>query len=194
MNISRCSCRLVAVIFVTLTLCVNAQAYSDEAVKNAEALVARTAKRFDAGNATRKEVALAQYNLLEMRYLAKAITHPTLCRLAKPNFEIISASLDDKEKGLINQKKWNDAITVMQVSLPNCQLATTIIDTIMFQETPLAHSDAAVREAKQLVATMINRFTAGDATARDVAAAKPICSKRNTSQGKFHAAPIASRA
>jgi hypothetical protein len=64
-----------------------AHAFSDEAVRDAQKLVEFTARRFDAGTAGQRDVAVARYNLLYMRLRAGQLAHAAFCRAAKPELQ-----------------------------------------------------------------------------------------------------------
>jgi hypothetical protein len=166
--------RLRPLIAVLLTLIVSSAAlgYSDDAVKDAEAIAARTAKQVDAGEVNRKDVAVVQFHLLEMKVLAKKISRTTFCQSAKSHLELIAANLDADEKPLVDQKKWNEAIASMPASQSGCQVATGIIDKFMFADGPVPHTDTAIRAAELFVDTVNTRFAAGQVTARDVSSAR----------------------
>jgi hypothetical protein len=85
MNLSQIVLRLMVVAFATLVSVIAASAFTNEAVKDAEALVANLEQRNVLGTASQIEVFLAKAYLVEMKFRAKQITRKTYCREALLN-------------------------------------------------------------------------------------------------------------
>jgi hypothetical protein len=96
MNVSRLIFRLAPATLAACLFAATAHAYSDEAVKDAEALVKHITQRNEAGEVTRTDVAQAQYHLLEMKYRARVISRRTYCRSGLPVLETIQKRLEDE--------------------------------------------------------------------------------------------------
>jgi hypothetical protein len=85
MNLSQIVFRLMVVSFATLVSVIAASAFTNEAVKDAEALVANLKQRNVLGTASQIDVFLAKAYLVEMKFRAKQITRKTYCREASLN-------------------------------------------------------------------------------------------------------------
>jgi histidine ammonia-lyase len=68
----------------------SANAFSDAAVKDAEDLLDRTKRALEMGMGNQSDVALAEYNVIDMQYKAGQITHAKYCQSALPVLRIIA--------------------------------------------------------------------------------------------------------
>ena len=81
--------RLTIAFIASLFLGGAALAFTVEAVKAAEELLALARDRFMDGSATRAEVAEAEHHLLEMKFKAGLIPRPAYCQAAIPALQVM---------------------------------------------------------------------------------------------------------
>ena len=86
--------QLTASAAVVLVSASGAHAYSDEAIRDATETLRGITARFKAGEVSGPDVALARYNLLEMRFKAGKLDAATFCKSAKPELQSIADGID----------------------------------------------------------------------------------------------------
>ena len=90
-----------------------ARAYSDDAVKDAQKLLDSTGERFKFGEVTDTDVALARYNLLDMRWRAGQLDAAAFCAAAKPELAAVAAAFDPPDGHAADKQAWLAAIAQM---------------------------------------------------------------------------------
>jgi hypothetical protein len=100
MNMLRIMSRPAFAIIGSLLLGTAAHAFTDEAVKDAEALLGQINDRFKAGEVERIDLEEAKYHLVEMKFRAGQIQRPAFCQEAVPNLQaIVSGVLGESRVG-----------------------------------------------------------------------------------------------
>src|ERR1700689_798506 len=97
MIFARSAGRLAVAAVMTIASAITADAYSDEAIKNARTFVIETFNKSLAGLVSRTDVELAQYNLLTMEYKARVVSPAKYCSSAEPSRRIAAAGFDPAE-------------------------------------------------------------------------------------------------
>jgi tetratricopeptide (TPR) repeat protein len=152
----------------TLALPSAAQAYSDEAVKDAAGLLEGTTTRFNVGEVLRPDVALAGYNLLDMKYKADKLSAAAFCRAAKADLSIVAKTFEATKEQADEKKKWLAAIAGMTASRAQCKRASELADSLLFDAKPLIYSDAAEKAARDMVDATTQRSIFGEVVTGDV--------------------------
>jgi len=147
---------LALLIFVAI-----AQAYSDEAIADAEALLKSTTERAAAKEASGQDVAVVRYHLLEMRQAAGRLSEEAFCREARLQLQAMAAADGDEETkaGLAGR---NDKIEAMTASTQLCRLASAALDSYLFGVDDVATSDDDVKQAETAAAEARKRYKAGE--------------------------------
>jgi tetratricopeptide (TPR) repeat protein len=148
------------------------QAYSDEAVKDAAGLLERTTTRFKFGEVLRPDVALAGYNLLDMKYKAEKLSAAAFCRAAKADLSIVAKTFEGTKEQAGEKKKWLAAIAGMTASRAECKRASELADSLLFDAKPPIYSDAAEKAARDMVDATTQRSVFGEVVTGDVMQAK----------------------
>jgi hypothetical protein len=91
--------RLTMAFIASLLLGGAALAFTVEAVKEAEALLAMARDRFSDASATRAELEEAEHHLLEMKFKAGLIPRPAYCQAAIPALQVIASNLRSGDIG-----------------------------------------------------------------------------------------------
>jgi len=149
-------CAILPCLFVTA-----AQAFSDEAVADAEALLKTTTQRAAAKEASAQDVAAARYHLLEMKLASGKLLPGAFCHQAHAELQAMAAAEGDEETkaGLAERREKIDAMT----SSPElCQQATELVDSFLFGIAPPAKSADDVKAAEDAAAEAAKRYKAGD--------------------------------
>ena len=157
---------------IMLATVATAQAYSDEAVRGAEEIVRSTQARFQVGEVERSDLALATYNVLDMRLKAGKLDAVAFCKAAKPQLEAVAAGFQPDDGQADAKKAWLDAIAGMDGDPAKCRDASTATERLMFGVTPADYSDAGLNKARTAVIETATRAADGEATAADVSAAR----------------------
>ncbi len=161
----------VAVI-ASLALQTPARAYSDEAVNDADTLLKQTRARFVVGEVYASDLALAHYNLLDMKQKAGQLSQAGFCRAAKADLSIVAQAYEEPKDQPGAKRTWLDAIAGMTASRDKCQQAIAATETLAFGSGEPVYSDAAEKAARDAVAATSQRFSAGEVTQTDVAQAQ----------------------
>lgn len=170
MTIQRSTLRLVTAGFVLMITAAAAHAFSDEAVSDAQKLLETVNQRFQAGEVWQSDVALARYNLLEMRLNAGQISLDAFCRAAVLELKAVAKDLDDEQAG--QKTKLLNAAAGMAESESKCREAMAATASLLFGDTNHPASEATVRQAEAAFAEMLDRHAFGSATTLDVARAQ----------------------
>ena len=149
-------CVILSCLFVTA-----AQAFSDEAVADAEALLKTTTQRAAAKEASAQDISAAHYYLLEMKLAASKLLPGAFCHQARAELQAMAAAEGDEETkaGLAERA---DKINAMTSSPELCQQATEMVDSFLFGLAPPAKSDDDVKAAEDSAAAARKRYKAGD--------------------------------
>lgn len=95
MNPSR-PARALAAALVALSIgAVPAAAFTNDAVKDAQAVLDRARRAFDLGQAGQEEVLMATAFLLDMKFRAKELSRKSYCEEALPNLRQLGKILED---------------------------------------------------------------------------------------------------
>jgi hypothetical protein len=161
----------VAVI-ASLALQTPARAYSDEAVQDADTLLRQTRARFVVGEVYASDLALAHYNLLDMKHQAGQLSQAGFCRAAKADLSIVAQAYEEPKDQPGAKRTWLDAIAGMTASRDKCQQSIAATETLAFGSGEPVYSDAAEKAARDAVAATSQRFSVGEVTQTDVAQAQ----------------------
>ena len=138
-----------------------AQAYTGEAVADAEALLKTTMERAKARQASAQEVSIVRYHLLEMKAGDGMLSPEAFCRQAREELQTMAAADGDEpvkaELGLRG-----DGIDAMKNSPELCRQAVDDVDAYLFGSDPPAKTDDEVREAKKAAEDARKRYKAQD--------------------------------
>jgi hypothetical protein len=138
-----------------------AQAYTGEAVADAEALLKTTMEGAKARQASAQEVSIVRYHLLEMKAKAGMLAPEAFCRQAREELQTMEAAEGDEpvkaELGLRGDK-----IDAMTKSPELCQRATADVDAYLFGADQPARTDDEMKEAESAAAEARKRYKAGD--------------------------------
>ncbi len=105
MNVFRLCLAAAAVVFVTA-----AYGYSDEAVKDGEALVQLTQDRYAAGEVTAADVARARIFLMYMKFEAGQIQRAAYCQSAMPDWQSVVREYESEMR--VGQRTLEEVIDV----------------------------------------------------------------------------------
>lgn len=105
MTIFRLSLAAAVIAFATA-----AYAYSDEAVKDAEALVQLTKDRYAAGEVTAADVARARIFLMHMKFEAGQIQRAAYCQAAMPDWQSVVREYESEMR--VGQRTLEEVIDV----------------------------------------------------------------------------------
>lgn len=159
-----------ALVAAPLLFATTARSAPDEAIQDAQALLDKTLHRAEFGEVTPGDVALARYNLLEMRLTAGQLSLDAFCRAAEPELKAVAADVDDDPAG--QKKQWLDAMTGMSESTAKCRAVAAATASLLFDAKDIRYSDEAVRQAEAALAAVQTRATQGEATPLDVLRAR----------------------
>ena len=168
----RCAFSLATVAVAALAPATAARAYSEEAIRDAGALLKQTDARFKSGEVLPPDVALARYNLLDMRYKAGRLPRGEFCRAAKAELSAVANAFEDAAAAAGAKQKWLDAIAGMNRSRAMCREAGAAADTLLFGVKPLVYSQALEKTAREFAEEASERFGSGEVAEIDVAQAR----------------------
>jgi hypothetical protein len=168
MQSARFLCRLAILFVATLVFDDAANAYSDDAVKDANDLLKMTLDRYHVGEVTSADVALARYYVIEMQYKAGQISRGAFCSSAKLNLDAVAKEFEESEGQAGQKKAWEDEIAGMAASQSKCDQAAASAARLMFGVKTLDHSDAALKEAQEFADATAERYRDGEVTKSDV--------------------------
>jgi hypothetical protein len=175
--------RTVAILGATLLFVGAAQAYSDEAVQDAQALLnSLTPPGVNLGGDV--DVALARYYLLEMRYKAGQIAVGDFCSSAAPALKDLAEAYKASEDESGDLKHWRHEIAVMRDSRTMCEQAAKTAALLLYGDNGTTES-LSVKDAEERVAQTQDRGAVGEATKADVAQAQ-----FDLAEAKFRAGQI----
>lgn len=160
----------IALIAAQLLFATTAKSAADEAIQDAEAMLDKTLHRAEFGEVTPGDVALARYNLLEMRWKAGQLSLDAFCRAAEPELKAVATDVDDDPAG--QKKQWLDAVTGMSESTAKCRAAVAATAGLLFDAKDVRYSDDAVRQAEAALASVQTRAAQGEAMPLDVSRAR----------------------
>jgi hypothetical protein len=149
-----------------------AMAYSAAAVKDAQSQFVTIDNRFKSGEVKAGDVALAKYNVLEMKHKAGELSRAAFCKAAKHELKVVADEFKEPEGQAGSKAKWQAEVVAMAASPAACEKAETAADTLMFGVTPRPTSEEAVQEAERAAKVMAARYDAGTAARSDVSQAK----------------------
>jgi hypothetical protein len=138
-----------------------AQAYTDEAVADAEALLKTTAERTKARQASAQEVSIIRYHLLEMKAEAGMLSPEAFCRQAREELQTMAAAEGD-EPVKAEMALRGDKFDAMKKSPELCRQAIDDADAYLFGSDPPAKTDDEVNEAKKAAEEATKRYKAQD--------------------------------
>jgi tetratricopeptide (TPR) repeat protein len=164
--------RLALSAAITFSSVAAAQAYSDEAIRSAEEILGSTNKRFQFGEVDRSDVALATYNVLDMRLKAGKLDPAAFCKAAKPELAAVAAGFQPEAGQADAMKAWLDAIAGMGGDQAKCREASAATERLLYDTSPADYSDAGLKNARDVVTATAHRRAVGEATAIDLAAAR----------------------
>lgn len=160
----------IALVAAQLLFATAAKSAADEATQEAQALLDKTLHRAEFGEVTPGDVALARYNLLEMRLTAGQLSSDAFCRAAEPELKAVAADVDDDPAG--QKKQWLDAVTGMSESTAKCRAAAAATAGLLFDVKAVRYSGDAVRQAEAALAAVQTRAAQGEAMPLDVLRAR----------------------
>jgi hypothetical protein len=103
-------CWLAVAVFTVLISGPMAYGYSDEAVKDAQAVLDNTKQRLATGEVTPTDVALAQFYLYDMQFNARQISRLAYCKSAMPTLQTIAAGFEEEMR--VGQRSLQELIDV----------------------------------------------------------------------------------
>jgi hypothetical protein len=157
-------------VVAPLILASAAKSESADAVTDAQAMLDKMIIRADAGGVGVADVAIARYNLLEMKLKAGQMSLDAFCRSAQVELTTVAKNLDDDPSG--QKSRLQEAIAGMPGSEAKCREAMAATAGLLFGATDAAVSAEALRQAEAAFAEMLARRTFGTATTFDVAQAQ----------------------
>jgi hypothetical protein len=163
---------IAATFVATLALQTPAQAYSDEAVKDADVMFKQTTARFMAGEVERADLALAHYNLLDVKHGAGQLSHAGFCRAAKADLTIAAKAFEEPKDQVGEKQTLLDAIAGMDASRDKCQQASAAADALLLGIREPVYSDAAEKAARGAVTATARRYQAGTVSEADLTQAQ----------------------
>jgi hypothetical protein len=172
MNDPRNIIRLAVVVGGMIMFAGFAQAFSDEAVQDAEALLKTTEAQTGSGHLDNADVALARYYLLEMKYKAGNISPNSFCQAAQPNLQIVAKAFEGPDGHVGEKKEWQNEIATMNSSQSTCEKATNSAGILLFGETKNSSPEETLKSAQDFAAKTNDDFVTGEATKLDVAQAQ----------------------
>jgi hypothetical protein len=138
-----------------------AQAYTGEAVADAEALLKTTAERAKARQASAQDVSIVRYHLMEMKAEAGMLSPEAFCQQARDELQAMTiADGDEPVKAELGLRA--DRIDAMKNSPELCRQATADVDAYLFGADPPAKTDDDVKEAERAANEARKRYKAGD--------------------------------
>jgi len=157
---------------VALALPSDAQAYSDEAVKDAAGLLESTTTRFNVGEVLRPDVSLADYNLLDMKYKARQLSAADFCRAAKADLSMVAKTFEGTKEQAGEKKKWLATIAGMSASRAECKRASELADSLLFDAKLTIYSNAAEKAARDMLGATTQHSIFGEVVTGDVVQAQ----------------------
>jgi hypothetical protein len=148
-----------------LTMVTAANAYSDEAVQDAQRLVDWMSKRYAGGTASLDDLARARYELLDMQRKAGKMTHAAFCQAAHTELDLV-AKLGKGDQPA-DKKKWQRQIAVMAKSSSDCDHATATADGLIYGLNEPVNSAAGVKAAEERAQKAERSVAAGTMTRRE---------------------------
>jgi hypothetical protein len=152
--------RLISLVAAT-AFAAAAQAHTDEAVADAEALLKATTERAQQREASAQDVSIARYHLLEMKAGAGRLSSEAFCAEARAELQKMAVA-DGHEPIKAEIGLRADKIEGMTTSPGFCRQATDDVDAYLFGADPPAKTDDEVKEAERAAAAARKRYKAGD--------------------------------
>lgn len=152
--------------FAMLMTVTAANAYSDEAVQDAQRLVDWMSQRYAGGTASLADLTRARYELLDMQRKAGKMDRAAFCKAAQTQLDLI-VRLDKGELGA-GKKKWQSDIAAMGGSLPACDRATATADKLIYGFGEPTNSAADVKQAEDRVHKAEQSVASGTMTRREI--------------------------
>jgi hypothetical protein len=146
--------------------------FPSQAVKDAQILLDVTNNRWQTGEATADELALARYNVLEMKYRAGQFGHDAFCQAAKRELQTVAGAFEEQDGQTGQKAKWQSQVARMTATPAACDNAVATTDALMFGTVDGAPSAADVKAAEDAAKEAERRMAMGLATHRDAVQAQ----------------------
>jgi len=185
MRIATTRFRLMSAAVVIVALATSAHGFSRQAVDDARALARLTIAQYNAGTATKADVALAAYNVLAMEYQAGLLKRREYCHSAQADLQTVAAAFDaahyrqpgvaapsSQEQQASLRQAWQDDVAGMGGSESKCAAAIAMTERLVFGAIDVGNPSDAVKTAKAEVDMVENKAAGGTATGVEVAQAR----------------------
>jgi hypothetical protein len=172
MTLQQLILRSVTAGFAIMFTATVANAYSDEAIKDAQRQLDWMTQRFQSGTASHADVARAHYQLFDMRRRTGKMTHAAFCKAAQPELSEVALRFEEDDAPAGEKAQWQAEIAAMTKSPTSCDRAVVTSDRLLYGYSEPTNSQSGVKEAEDRVSVAEQRVAAGTMKTRDLEQAR----------------------